>query len=432
MKQRINIVTLGCSKNRVDSETLNGSLVENGFEVEHDSNLLNFNYILINTCGFIGDAKEESINTILSYIEPRKQGKIDKIVVFGCLSERYKADLMAEIPEVDAWFGKFEQEALLAYLKANPVKSFNLRVLSTPKHFAYLKISEGCDRTCSFCAIPLITGKHISRPIESLVDEARKLAQQGVKELSLIAQDLSYYGLDLYKKQALASLLEQLAVIEGIKWIRLHYLYPAHFPFDILPVIRKYPNICNYIDIALQHISDPMLKAMRRNVTQADTYQLIETIRQQVPGIAIRTTLLVGHPGETETDFEQLKQFVKTVQFNRLGVFTYSHEEDTFAYKHFSDSIPEDVKHERLNQIMALQQDISLTLNQQLVGKIVKVAIDRKEGDYYIGRTEFDSPEVDNEVLITTSKRLLAGTFTEVEITGADEFDVYAKLVSAS
>ncbi len=430
MEKSINIITLGCSKNRVDSEILMKQLSENGFNVTHESSRDDFDYVLINTCGFIGDAKEESIETILSYAQAKKEGLIEKIMVFGCLSERYKNELEKEIPEVDGWFGKFELQVMLNSLNAKEFINISPnRILTTPAHYAFLKISEGCDRTCSYCAIPIITGAHKSRTIESLVAEATSLVKLGVKEIILIAQDLSYFGIDLYKKQMLASLMEQLAQIKGLQWLRVHYTYPAHFPMDIMPVMAKYSNICNYMDIALQHISDNMLKLMRRNVTKNETYQMIREFREQVPGIALRTTLLVGHPGETQTDFEELKQFVKDIRFERLGVFPYSHEENTYAWDHYKDDVPDKVKQQRANEIMQIQQEISYELNLKKIGSTCKVLIDRLEGDFYIGRSEFDSPEVDNEILIKSKKRLQIGTFKFVKIIDADEYDLFAELI---
>ena len=429
--ENINILTLGCSKNRVDSEVLMKQLAENGYNVAHEADDLEFNtdIIIINTCGFIGDAKEESIETILNYIEVKEDGIIDKIIVFGCLSERYKKELKKEIPEVDAWFGKFELAEMLKYFKSKEKPFIPNRILTTPSHYAYLKISEGCDRTCSFCAIPLITGKHKSKTIEQLVAETQSLVKMGVKEIILIAQELSYYGIDIYKKQMLAPLMDELAQIQGVEWLRIHYTYPASFPFDILPVMAKHKNICNYMDIALQHISNNMLSLMKRNVTKAETYNLISEFRKQVPNINLRTTLLVGHPGETEQDFEELKQFVKDIRFERLGVFEYSHEEQTYAYNNYNDDVPADVKAARAAEIMDIQQQISLELNTQKIGETCKVLIDRKEGVYYIGRTEYDSPEVDTEVLINSDKKLQIGKFVFVKIIDADEFDLFADTI---
>jgi len=430
MHKSVNIFTLGCSKNRVDSEVLMKQLVENGFKVSHESSESEFDYILINTCGFIGDAKEESIETILNFCQAKEDNIIEKIIVFGCLSERYKNELKKEIPEVDAWVGKFELKKMLQFMQIEfQPKLIPNRIITTPAHYAYLKISEGCNRTCSYCAIPKITGNHISRPIQDLVEEAKSLVKMGVKEIILIAQDLSYYGLDIYKEHKLASLMEQIAQIPGVEWLRIHYTYPAKFPMDILPIMAKYKNICSYMDIALQHISDNMLSLMKRNINKKDTYTLLSEFRKQVPGITLRTTLLVGHPGETEADFNELKQFVSDIRFERLGVFEYSHEENTYAYDHFKDDIPADVKADRAAEIMEIQQQISFELNQEKIGNQYKVLIDRKEGDYYIGRTEFDSPEVDDEVLISTNKKLQIGNFSFVEITDADEYDLFAKLV---
>lgn len=428
MSKKVNIFTLGCSKNRVDSEVLMKQLAENNFEVYHESTEQEFNYILINTCGFIGDAKEESIETILNFTQAKEDKLVEKIIVFGCLSERYKEELRKEIPEVDAWFGKFELNKMLEYMQIDlKLKLAPSRILTTPGHYAYLKISEGCNRTCSYCAIPKITGKHQSRTIDDLVEETKSLVKMGAKEIILIAQDLSYYGIDIYKKPMLAPLMEKLALIKGVHWLRVHYTYPANFPMEILPVMAKYENICNYMDIALQHVSDNMLSLMKRNVSKKQTCQLIRAFREQVPGIALRTTLLVGHPGETEQDFQELMQFVKDTRFERLGVFEYSPEENTYAYTHYKDDIPDDIKRERAAKIMDLQAQISSELNQNKIGKQYKVLIDRKEGEYYIGRTEFDSPEVDDEVLIASKKRMIPGNFAYVTITDADEYDLFAK-----
>ncbi len=426
MTNKINIFTLGCSKNRVDTEVLIKQLQENGHVVKHEDPKDDFDTILINTCGFIGDAKEESIETILNFTQAKGDGIIKKVLVFGCLSERYKDDLIAEIPEVDAWFGKFELDKMLTYLGSTKFTALNpIRTLTTPSHYAFLKISEGCNRTCSFCAIPIITKGHKSKSINDLVDEAKQLLNQGVKEIILIAQDLSYYGIDLYKKQMLAPLMEELAQLHGLKWLRIHYTYPAKFPIDILPVMAKHKNICNYMDIALQHISNNVLKAMRRNITKEETYKLIEEFRKQVPGITLRTTLLVGHPGETEEDFEQLKQFVSDVKFERLGVFPYSHEDDTYSYLNYKDDIPQEVKDRRAGELMELQQQISFEHNQNKINTTCKVLIDRREGEYYIGRTESDSPEVDGEVLVSSKKPLILGEFYKVHINEADDYDLY-------
>lgn len=429
MAKKVNIITLGCSKNLVDSEVLMRQLSKNGFEVSHESVSGDTDYVIINTCGFIGDAKEESIETILDFSEAKDQGQLEKILVFGCLSERYKEELRKEIPEVDEWFGKFELPKMLASLGAEhyPNASPN-RIITTPSHYAYLKIAEGCNRTCSFCAIPNITGKYQSKPFNEVIDEAKSLIKQGVKEIILIAQDLSYYGIDIEGKPLLAQLMEELAQLEGLGWLRIHYTYPARFPVEILPVMNKYPKICSYMDIALQHISDNMLKLMRRNINKSETYDLINTFRQEVPGIALRTTLLVGHPGETEEDFEALKQFVKEVRFERLGVFAYSHEEHTYAHKRYADDIPEKVKQQRVEEIMEIQQEISFQVNLEKKGKTFDVLIDRREGEYFIGRTEFDSPEVDDEVLVTPEPGITVGEFYPVKITDVDDYDLYGIL----
>lgn len=426
-KHTINVVTLGCSKNVYDSEVLMGQLRANDKEVVHEKD---GEVVVINTCGFIDNAKEESVNTILSYVQKKQEGLVEKVFVTGCLSERYKPDLIKEIPDVDQYFGTTELSSLLAALGADYKHELvGERMTTTPKNYAYLKIAEGCDRPCSFCAIPLMRGKHKSTPIEDLVIEATKLASEGVKELILIAQDLTYYGLDLYKKRALRSLLEALVKVEGIEWIRLHYAFPTGFPLEVLDFMREEPKICNYIDIPLQHISDPILKSMRRGTTQAKTEALIREFRERVPRIAIRTTLIVGYPGETQEDFERLKQWVKDTRFDRLGCFTYSHEENTHAFG-LVDDVPEDVKMARANEIMALQSDISWSLNQDKIGREFRVILDRKEGEYYVGRTEFDSPDVDNEVLITVKDGYLRqGEFYRVKITEAEDFDLYAKIV---
>lgn len=426
-KHTINVVTLGCSKNVYDSEVLMGQLRANDKEVVHEKD---GEVVVINTCGFIDNAKEESVNTILSYVQKKQEGLVEKVFVTGCLSERYKPDLIKEIPDVDQYFGTTELPSLLAALGADYKHELvGERMTTTPKNYAYLKIAEGCDRPCSFCAIPLMRGKHKSNPIEDLVIEATKLASEGVKELILIAQDLTYYGLDLYKKRALRSLLKALVKVEGIEWIRLHYAFPTGFPLEVLDFMREEPKICNYIDIPLQHISDPILKSMRRGTTQAKTEALIREFRERVPGIAIRTTLIVGYPGETQEDFERLKQWVKDTRFDRLGCFTYSHEENTHAFE-LVDNVPEDVKMARANEIMALQSDISWSLNQDKIGREFRVILDRKEGEYYIGRTEFDSPDVDNEVLIPVKDGYLRqGEFYRVKITEAEDFDLYAKIV---
>ena len=423
---KINVITLGCSKNIYDSEVLMGQLKANEMDVEHESDKDDANVVVINTCGFIDNAKEESINTIIEQAERKSDGKIDKLFVTGCLSERYKPDLEEEIPNVDEYFGTTDLPKLLQALGADyKHELIGERLTTTPKHYAYLKIAEGCDRPCSFCAIPLMRGKHKSKAIEDLVTEATKLAKDGVKELILIAQDLTYYGLDLYKSRRLADLLRTLSEVEGIEWIRLHYAFPTGFPEDVLEVIRTNHKVCNYIDIPLQHISDSVLKSMRRGTTHEKTDALLRKFRQEVPGIAIRTSLIVGYPGETEEDFQELKQWVNDTAFDRLGVFTYSHEENTHAHL-LEDDVPEEVKHQRAEEIMELQSDISYRLNQEKVGQTFKVLFDRKEGEYFIGRTEFDSPDVDNEVLVKASDVYVRmGDFTQVKITHADHYDLY-------
>jgi ribosomal protein S12 methylthiotransferase len=427
-KQKINVVTLGCSKNLVDSEVLLNQLSMDGFEVVHDSNE-NSDVVVLNTCGFIGDAKEESVNTILQFVNAKNRGDIDKLYVMGCLSERYKADLKQEIPEVDRYFGKFDMKAIITELKATYRPEFIYeRKITTPSHFAYLKISEGCNRVCAFCAIPGMTGKHRSKSIEELEKEARYLAKRGVKEILLIAQDLSYYGIDLYGKGMLAELIQKIAEIDGIEWIRLHYLYPTKFPMDILPLFKSLPKLCKYIDIPLQHSSNNVLKKMLRQVTTEETEDLLSKIKEEVPGIAIRTTMLVGHPGETDEDFEQLKDFVKRHRFDRLGAFAYSHEEGTYGYKKYEDNIPEEVKNARVEELMAVQQIISSQLSAARIGQTLKVLIDREEEEFYVGRTEFDSPEVDGEVFISKEVKLQKGHFYPIEITGAEEFDLYGRV----
>ncbi len=430
MRKKINVVTLGCSKNLVDSELFLSQMAANGYEVSHDSEDSEARIVAINTCGFILDAKEESVNTILEYAEAKRQGLIDKIFVFGCLSERYKDDLIAEIPEVDGFYGKFQVRKMVEDLKADYKMSLSRqRYLTTPPHFAYLKISEGCNRTCSYCAIPRMTGAHISIPIEDLVKEARGLAEKGVKELLVIAQDLSYYGIDLYKESKLAQLVSELSDIEGIEWIKLHYAYPSNFPYDLLSVMNEKPNVARYLDIALQHCSDKMLKLMRRNTTKTETINLIKRVREEVPGMHLRTTMLVGHPGETEEDFEELKAFVREMRFERLGVFPYSHEEDTFAGEKYKDSIPQEIKQARADELMEIQQQIAAEINAGKIGKTMKVVIDRLEGDYFVGRTEFDSPEVDGEVLISADQELNIGDFYQVRITGSEDFDLYGEAI---
>lgn len=428
-KSKVNIVTLGCSKNLVDSEVLYTQLKGNGYDVTHEAKKDNSQIVVINTCGFIDGAKEESIDTILRYTDAKSKGIVDKVYVTGCLSHRYKDELSVEIPTVDAWFGTNELPRLLKTLKADyKHELIGERFLTTPIHYAYLKIAEGCDRPCSFCAIPLMRGSHISRSMEDLVTEAKSLAKRGTKELILIAQDLTYYGLDIYKKRNLSDLLNSLADVEGIDWIRLQYAYPAGFPMDVLDVMRERPNICNYLDMPLQTGSTEMLKSMRRGITRQKTEELIHTIREKVPGIALRTTLIVGHPGETEALFDETYEFVEKMRFDRLGVFQYSHEENTHSHS-MLDDVPTEIKQERADAIMELQQGISWELNQAKIGKVVKTLFDRKEGGYFIGRTESDSPEVDNEVLLPASNYVRLGDFTDVKITSAEEFDLYADLV---
>lgn len=424
-KNKINVVTLGCSKNVYDSEVLMGQLRANNKEVAHEEE---GNVVVINTCGFIANAKEESVNTILDYVQRKEAGEVDKVFVTGCLSERYKPDLEKEIPNVDEYFGTSDLPNLLKALGADyKHELIGERLTTTPKNYAYLKIAEGCDRPCSFCAIPLMRGKHKSTPIEDLVAEAEKLAANGVKELILIAQDLTYYGLDLYKRRNLAELLRALVKVEGIEWIRLHYAFPTGFPMDVLDVMRKEPKVCNYIDIPLQHISDSILKSMRRGTTQAKTTKLLKDFREAVPQMAIRTTLIVGYPGETEEDFETLKQWVKEMRFERLGCFTYSHEENTHAYN-LEDDVPEEVKQERANTIMEIQSQISWELNQEKIGNTFRCIIDRKEGNHFVGRTEFDSPDVDNEVLIDAAQHYLKiGEFVNITITDASDFDLFGE-----
>jgi ribosomal protein S12 methylthiotransferase len=429
-KNKVNVVTLGCSKNIFDSEVMMAQLKANKFEVEHEAEQDDSEIVIINTCGFIDNAKQESIDTILRYADAKNEGAVDKVYVTGCLSERYKDDLESEIPEVDAFFGTRELPRLLKTLKADYKHELvGERLLTTPSHYAYFKIAEGCDRPCSFCAIPLMRGKHKSTPMEELVEQAKGLAAKGVKELMLIAQDLTYYGLDLYGKRNLAELIDKLADVEGIEWIKLHYAFPAGFPMDVLDVMNKRENVCNYLDIPLQHGSTSMLKAMRRGITREKTEALIEKMRETVPGIAIRTTLISGYPGETEEDFQEMYDWVKRSRFDRLGIFTYSHEENTHAYN-AEDDVPEEVKRERADKIMELQSGISYELNQEKIGKTYKVLFDKVEGDYFIGRTEFDSPEVDNEVLVKKENTYIRlGDFTNVKITNADHYDLYGEVI---
>lgn len=429
-RNKVDIITLGCSKNLVDSEQLMRQFKANGYTVEHDPHKINGEIVVVNTCGFIGDAQEESINMILELGEQKKKGRIGKLLVMGCLSERFLKELRQELPEVDHFYGKFNWKELITDLgKPYYQELATERVLTTPRHYAYVKIGEGCNRTCSYCSIPIITGAYKSRPMEEIEQEARQLVKGGVRELQLIAQDLTFYGLDLYRRAALAELVERLSDIPGVEWIRLHYGYPSGFPYDLLPVMRERSNVCKYMDIALQHISDPMLKLMRRHITKAETYDLIRRMREEVPGIHLRTTLMVGHPGETEADFEELLRFVKDIRFERMGAFAYSHETGTYAYKHYEDTIPQEVKEERLDRLMRLQEGISAELNAAKVGQRFRVIVDREEEDFYVGRTQFDSPEVDPEMLIAKEKPLRTGAFYEVEVTDAQTFDLYGKVV---
>jgi ribosomal protein S12 methylthiotransferase len=425
-KNRINVITLGCSKNVVDSEVLMGQLKANDFDVKHEASVKKSDIVIINTCGFIDNAKQESIDTILQYAKKREEGKIEKLIVTGCLSERYKPDLEKEIGNVDHYFGTRDLPLLLNTLGADYRHELvGERMLTTPRHFAYLKISEGCDRPCSFCAIPLMRGKHLSRPIEDLAEEAAFLASKGTRELMLIAQDSTYYGLDLYGERRLAELMRTLAGVEGIEWIRLHYAFPAGFPEDVLDVMAQYPNICRYIDIPLQHISDPVLKSMRRGTTRDKTTRLIRKIREKIPGVVLRTTMISGYPGETEADHQALVDFIREMRFDRLGVFAYSHEENTHAFS-LQDDVPDEIKQERVAGLMAVQQEISSEQNDAFVGQVLKVLIDRKEGDFFVGRTEFDSPDVDNEVLIEAKNHYLRqGHFYDIRITSAAAFDLY-------
>lgn len=430
-RNKIDVITLGCSKNLVDSETLMRQFVANGYTVEHDPSVADGEIAVINTCGFIGDAKEESINMILQFVEAKKQNKIKKLFVMGCLSQRYVEELRAEIPEVDKFYGKFDWRNLINDLGKSYYKDLEFdRSLTTPPHYAYIKISEGCDRTCAYCSIPIITGRYVSRPIEDIVEEVRLLVSKGVKEFQFIAQDLTYYGLDIYKKMRLPELVERVSDIEGVEWIRLHYAYPLHFPMDLLRVMRERDNVCKYLDIALQHISDNMLRKMKRNITKQQTIDLIEEFRRQVPGIHIRTTMMVGHPGETEQDFQEMLSFVKETRFERLGAFPYSHEDDTYCDKNYTDDVPSSVKQERMNQLMEIQEVISQSVNDEKVGHVFKVVIDREEEDYFIGRTEYDSPEVDGEVLISKNKELVIGEMYDVKINSAFPFDLFGEVVT--
>jgi ribosomal protein S12 methylthiotransferase len=431
-KDKVNIITLGCSKNMVDSEVLSGQLRANDIDVVHENAKKDHNIVVVNTCGFIDKAKEESVNTILDQVALKKKGKLDKVYVTGCLSHRYREDLEKEIPEVDAWFGTMELPLLLKQFEADyRSELLGERLLATPQHYAYLKISEGCNRTCAFCAIPLMRGGHVSRPIEELVKEAEKLVKRGVKELLLIAQELTYYGLDIYKKRMLPELLHRLADIPGLHWIRLHYAYPSKFPLEILDVIRERDNICNYLDMPLQHASDPMLKAMKRQITRAEMTELIHTIRDRVPGICLRTTLIAGFPGETEGDVEELKEFLQEHRFDRVGIFPYSHEEGTSAGEGIDD-VPAEVKQQRAQEIMEVQQDISYEKNQEKVGHVFKTLIDKKEAGRYLGRTEFDSVEVDNEVIVHSKEKLPVGEFVQVKITKAYDYDLEGEVAIKS
>ena len=452
MKKTIDVISLGCSKNLVDSEILMGLMEANGYQCTHDSDDPQGEIVVVNTCGFINDAKEESINTILEFAQAKTEGKIEKLFVMGCLSERYLADLEKEIPEVDGWYGKFNYKQLLKDLETHPLAPPSMegsdysdemeqttprpigrgweRVLTTPPHYTYIKISEGCDRHCAYCAIPLITGKHQSRPITDILDEVRYLVGQGVKEFNVIAQELTYYGVDIDGKQHIADLIEQMADIEGVEWIRLHYAYPTHFPWALLRVMREKQNVCKYLDIALQHISNNMLSRMKRYVTKQETYELVERLHQEVPGIHLRTTLMVGFPGETEEDFEELLAFIKWARFERMGAFAYSEEEGTYSAQHYEDDVPEDEKQRRLDKLMRIQQNISAEIEAEKIGTIQRVVIDRREGDYYVGRTEYCSPEVDPEVLIPVQEKTLTiGEFYNVRIADAEEFDLYATTI---
>lgn len=430
IKNRVDIITLGCSKNLVDSEHLMRQFEAAGYEVRHDAEKVTGEIVVINTCGFIGDAKEESINMILNFVAAKAKKKIKKLYVMGCLSERFMTELAGEIPEVDKFYGKFDWNKLLDDLGKEYISDLRLeRILTTPPHYAYIKIAEGCNRMCSYCAIPIITGRYQSRSMEDIVEEVEMLVRKGVKEFQIIAQDLTYYGMDIYKKFCIAELVDRIASVPGVEWIRLHYAYPARFPYDLLPVMRKHPNVCKYLDIALQHISDNMLQTMHRHVTKKETYELLSRIREEVPGIHIRTTLMVGHPGEGESDFEELKEFVRQVRFERMGAFAYSEEEGTFSAEHYSDDIPEDVKQRRLDELMAIQEEIAAEINASKIGEEMKVIIDREEEDYYIGRTEFDSPEVDPEVLIGKEKPLITGEFYTVRIIDAQAFDLFGEVL---
>lgn len=422
----IDFISLGCSKNLVDSEMLMGFMEANGYRCTHDSDDPRGEIVVVNTCGFINDAKEESINTILEFAQAKIEGRIERLYVMGCLSERYLADLEKEIPEVDGWYGKFNYKKLLQDIEGKQFKAcLSRRHITTPRHYAYVKISEGCDRHCAYCAIPLITGRHQSRPMDEILDEVCQLVKDGTKEFQIIAQELTYYGLDLYGEQKIAELVARMADIEGVEWIRLHYAYPAHFPWQLLDVIRERKNVCKYLDIALQHISDNMLNRMHRHVTKAETYELVERIRREVPGIQLRTTLMVGFPGETEEDFKELIEFIRWARFERMGAFAYSAEDGTYSGNHYRDDVPDDVKQRRLDKLMHVQQNISAEIESAKTGKVLRTIIDRQEGDYYVGRTEYCSPEVDPEVLIPASEELQVGQFYDVLMTNAEEFDIY-------
>lgn len=427
-KNKVDIITLGCSKNLVDSEQLMRQFVANGYTVEHDPHKINGEIVVVNTCGFIGDAQEESINMVLELGEAKRRGKIGKLFVMGCLSERFLKDLENELPEVDHFYGKFNWKELLNDLgKSYHQELASDRILTTPNHYAYLKIAEGCNRTCSYCAIPISTGHYQSVPMEDLEKQVRLLVKQGVKEFQLIAQDLTYYGFDLYKRMALPELVERISDIPGVEWLRLHYGYPTHFPLDLLRVMRERDNVCKYMDIAFQHISDNMLKLMRRNITKEETYELLDRMRQEVPGIHLRTTLMVGHPGETDADFDELAEFVKKARFERMGAFAYSHEVGTYSYKHYADDVPQEIKQDRLDYLMRIQENISAEINSAKIGKTFKVIVDREEDDFFVGRTEFDSPEVDPEILIEKKDDLKIGQFYQVKVEDAQPFELYGK-----
>ncbi len=430
-KNQVDIITMGCSKNLVDSELIMRQLQANGFRCVHDSVRPQGEIVVINTCGFIGDAKEESINTILQFAQAKEEGRINKLFVMGCLSQRYRQQLEKEIPAVDKYYGKFDYSQLLTDLgKAEVEDCRGKRTITTPRHYAYLKISEGCNRQCAYCAIPLITGKHVSRPIDEILDEVRELTKAGVREFQVIAQELTFYGMDIDGQRHIAELVDRMADLPGVDWIRLHYAYPNHFPMDLLDVMRKRDNVCKYLDVALQHVSDRMLDRMHRQTSKAETYELVRRLREEVPGIALRTTMMVGFPGETEEDFQEMLEFVKWARFERLGAFAYSEEEDTYSALHYEDDVPEEIKTDRLNRLMALQQEISAEIEASVVGKTMKVIIDRREGDYYVGRTQYSSPEVDPEVLIPAdARRLRKGCFYQVLITDAEEFDLYGEVV---